>query len=128
MAMLNQKDDQPSENNVAPVEAATPTDPNSSPANGETISWTASEFIAHQKSAGWYGVLATGTIIVATAVYFLTKDKISTIAVVVVAGAFGFYAARQPRQLEYRLDNGGVGIGHKYYPYASFRSFAVVPE
>ena len=61
-------------------------------------------------------------------IYFLTKDSISAIAVVVGAFAFGYYGARQPRQLEYQLDSNGVTIGPKFYAYSGFRSFAIAPE
>jgi hypothetical protein len=101
----------------------------SAPADGDdVINWTASEFIAHQKSAGWYLSLALGAIIAAALVYLLTKDKISTAVVLLGAFVLGFYGARKPRQLEYHLDSRGVKIGQKYYSYSGFRSFAVVPE
>jgi len=98
------------------------------PTDAETISWTASEFIAHQKSASWYVKLVLGAIIVAALVYLLTKDKISTSVVLVGALVLGFYGARKPRQLEYQIDAQGVTVGQKHYSYSNFRSFAVVPE
>jgi hypothetical protein len=42
--------------------------------------------------------------------------------------AFGLYGRRRPRLLEYKLDTRGLFIAGKFYPYATFRSFAVVDE
>ena len=38
------------------------------------------------------------------------------------------YGARQPRQLEYRLDAGGLSIGTRHFAYNEFRSFSVIQE
>ena len=96
--------------------------------DSDAITWTASEFIAHQKSAAWYGKLAGVTVATATVTYLITRDPISTSAIVICALLFGVIAARQPRQLEYRLDNQGLQIGQKHLDYEAFRSFSVVPE
>jgi hypothetical protein len=92
------------------------------------VNWTASEFVAHEKSTGWYGGLAIAAVIIAAFVYLLTKDKISTTVVVVAALALGVLGARKPRQLRYQLDEAGFSIGQKHYSYEMFRSFSVVPE
>jgi hypothetical protein len=94
----------------------------------DEITWTASEFIAHEKSGTWYLKLAGAAVLIAVAVLLLTKDKISAIVVLVGAFLFGVVAARQPRELQYRLDQAGVSIGQRYFPYEEFRSFSVVPE
>jgi len=94
----------------------------------DTVSWTASEFIAHQKSAGWYGVLGIVAFIFATTIYLLTRDVITTGFVIFGAFVLGYYASRQPRELQYRLDGNGVSIGDKHYDYEAFRSFSIVTE
>ena len=94
----------------------------------QDITWTASEFVAHEKSAGWYFALIIVTIIIAALVFLVTKDKIS-VGVVVTAGLLlGVYGSHKPRQLEYKIDQSGVSIGGKYYGYHEFRSFSVAPE
>lgn len=105
-----------------PKAQATPT------ADTGGISWTASEFIAHQKSGGWYGLLTLGAIATAVIVWFVTKDLVSSIVILFAALALGVYGRRQPRELTYNLDVGGLTIAQKYYPYAGFRSFAVMTE
>src|SRR5665213_4576824 len=65
------------------------------------IIWSASEFIEHSKSVGWYLLLMLGTAILAGLCYLLTHDKITTAVIIVAAVFFGFYANRKPRTLEY---------------------------
>jgi hypothetical protein len=96
--------------------------------SGEAITWTASEFIAHQKNGGWYGILAAGAVVVAVLVWFVTKDVVSSVVIVVAAAMLASFAARQPRELTYALDSSGLTIGVKRYPYSGFRSFAVMQE
>jgi len=96
--------------------------------NPDTISWTASEFVAHEKNAGWYGLLAGAAALLAVLVYFVTKDFVSVGVVVAAALVLGAYATTKPRELLYNLDSRGVSIGNKHFPYSDFRSFSVVPE
>ncbi len=92
------------------------------------VTWTASEFISHDKSTGWYALLGVGTAALAAVVYLLTHDTVSTGVVVVVAIVFGILAARKPRELEYSVDDKGVKVGDKFYPFSGFRSFSIVQE
>jgi len=96
--------------------------------DNSSVRWTASEFIAHSKNGGWYGLLALATLLVAAAVFFLTKDIVSTAVIGIVAIIFGISAARKPRELQYQVDNDGVHIADKTYAYNSFKSFSVVQE
>ena len=93
-----------------------------------TIKWSASEFIEHQKNADWYLLLIIASAVLAAAVYLFTKDIISVVMIVVVAIVFGIFAARKPRVLNYQIDETGIHIEAKFYPYANFKSFAVVSE
>lgn len=120
------------QNNPTP-EAAPPQPPQSvedslPTAKRGPITWTASEFIAHSKSVNWYLTLGIAAIVGTAIVYVLTKDKISSGVVLVAAAALGAYGGRQPRQLEYGLNETGLSIGQKQYPYEAFRSFAVMDE
>lgn len=92
------------------------------------ISWTASEFIAHQKSPVWYMLLFLAGAAIATLSYFLTKDWVSTGSIAIIAVIFAVYAGHKPRVLEYRLDRDGLTIGGKLYAYGEFHSFAVMDE
>lgn len=94
----------------------------------EPVAWTASEFIAHQKSSSWYAILGGAAAVAAVAVYFLTHDKI-TVGMIIVAAIFmGIFAGRKPRTLQYEIDASGVRIAQKLYPYGLFKSFSVIDE
>jgi hypothetical protein len=94
----------------------------------QSVSWRASEFVAHEKTAGWYILLSAGSVLFAGAVFFLTRDFVS-VAVVIIAGLLlGVYGSHKPRQLEYIVDGHGIGIGQKYYAYDEFRSFSVASD
>lgn len=93
-----------------------------------SISWTASEFIAHQKNAGWYLILAGAAVVIGGLVYLLTRDVISTIMVVVALAVIAILASKQPRTLSYTLDSSGIRIGDKIHSFADFKSFSVIEE
>lgn len=92
------------------------------------ITWTAAEFVAHDKSAGWYGGLILATVLASGLVYILTRDVISTGVVLIAAFFLGVMAARRPQQLEYRLSDAGLSIGPKSYALEQFRSFTIADE
>ncbi len=105
-----------------------PTDTGSGAAAEANVEWKASEFVHHDKSAGWYTKLALFAVIVGALVYWLTRDFVSVAVVIGGAILLAVYGARQPRELEYKLDNRGVQIGQKYHSYGEFRSFSIMPE
>lgn len=92
------------------------------------ITWSASEFIAHQKSFLWYISLGAIAIIFAALIFLLTSDKITTAVILIAAIFLGIMAARKPRTIAYRLDTKGLLVSTKLYPYSEFRSFAIVNE
>src|SRR3989344_3089329 len=95
-----------------------------------TISWTASEFVLHDKSALWYMAIILCGIGIAAITYFISakKDVLAPIIVLVATIIFAVYASRKPRELNYELDGGGLKLDQKLYPYAQFRSFSVIQE
>ena len=95
----------------------------------DTISWTASEYIAHHKPSSWFVMLGIAAVVVTALVYALTDgDLISTIAIPLIAFVFGMYAHRQPREQRYALSNNGVTIGERTYGFGELRSFAIIDE
>ena len=94
----------------------------------EVVTWTASEFIAHQKSFGWYVMLMLVGLALASVVYLVTKDMITVGVIILCFLVFGIAAGRKPRVLPYRLDRSGLTIGQKLYPYGHFKAFAVIDE
>jgi hypothetical protein len=118
----------PPEEDLPPEEPATAeADPE---ATGDilTITWTASEFVAHEKSAGWYVLLLLGAAVFAAGIYLLTRDFVSTVVVLVAAILLAIFGAHTPREQQYIIDNQGIGIGPKHYSFDDFKSFAVASE
>ena len=99
------------------------------PANDTSaaLTWQASEYLHHQKQPGWYVLLAVaaiGLMLIAA----VTKQWLSIGVFAAMGLALGVYAGKSPRVLNYRLDDKGVTIGDKFYPYNHFRSFAVIED
>lgn len=95
---------------------------------GKEVTWTASEYIAHHKGPGWYMGLALTTVAVTALTYLITQDMVTAVVIVIVAIIFGVFASRQPQVLTYKLQDNGIVIEDKFYPYGEFRSFAVQEE
>jgi len=100
----------------------------SEPTSVGAVSWTASEFIAHDKAPSWYAGLAAAAFLLAVAIYFLAHDWISIVVIIIITAIFGVFAGRKPRVLNYELDQSGLHIADKFYPYADFKSFSVMEE
>jgi hypothetical protein len=97
-------------------------------ASGDQITWTASEYIAHEKTAGWYMVLAGAAAVLAALIYLFTRDVISPAVVIVSALLLGVYGARKPRELQYGLGPDIITIGDKQFHYGEFRSFSIIDD
>ena len=97
-------------------------------AKTNTVSWAASEYIDHKQGSGWFFGLTAATALLATAVYFLTKDYFATGIIVVLGVVVGLFAKRTPRQLSYELTSDGIKIEQKTYPYNLFKTFSIVQD
>lgn len=95
---------------------------------GSIVSWTASEFIAHQKTTKWYAILAVCGVVTTALAFLAFHDWITVIMVVIVFVVFGIFAGRKPRTLQYQLDLSGLRVGPKLYPYEDFKSFTIIDE
>ena len=93
-----------------------------------TVNWTASEYVAHDKNAGWYLLVIVASAATAAVVYLLTREWISFSVVMILGLSFAAFGARKPRTLEFVVDHSGVHIGQKLYPYSMFKSFSVIEE
>lgn len=96
--------------------------------DSELAHWQAADFIDHDKSIGWYGLLALAVLIVAAGLYLITKDLITTFSVVFIAVVFGIVAGMKPRIVEYSIYEGGIAIADKQYNFAQFKSFSILEE
>ncbi|HET7672935.1 MAG TPA: hypothetical protein VFK11_00285 [Candidatus Saccharimonadales bacterium] len=98
------------------------------PKNKKPITWTASEFVHRHKSSGWYTVFFLGIVVLSVLVYLLTKDIISVVAIAMAGIIFLILAGRKPHQLTFEINDEGITIDKKFYPYNLFRSFGLAQE
>jgi len=108
------------------TDAGAPTD-KPAETHADTVEWTASEFIAHDKGFGWYAGYALVAVIIAALLYLIIRDVFSIIVVAIMAVILAVAAARKPRVMEYKLDRSGLTVGNKFYPYQAYKSFSL-PE
>jgi hypothetical protein len=92
------------------------------------FSWTAAEYIEHERGASWYFFLILATAAIAAAIYLMTKDFFAVGATVVVGIVLAVFAGRKPKQVRYELSQTGLKIGEKTYNYNLFKSFSVMRE
>jgi hypothetical protein len=92
------------------------------------VQWSASEYVAHEKSAGWYGLFFAGSLAIVALVFLITRDILASIVVLLSCSAISVYAARKPGTNSYVVDEKGVKVQERFYPYSTFRSFSLVEE
>jgi hypothetical protein len=94
----------------------------------QPVSWSASEFVDHEKNSSWFMGLAGITLLAVVIIYLITHDLVTSVVIIMAAALFGVTAHRKPRTLQYQLDHVGVSIGDKSYSYDVFKSFSVLEE
>ncbi len=94
----------------------------------EAITWTASEYIAHDKDALWYAMFGAATLVFALLVYVVSRSLLSTIVIVLIGVGVGAYAGRKPNQQTFEVSRDGVVFAGKEFGYEEFRSFSVVQD
>ena len=94
----------------------------------QPIQWSASEYVGHEKSLGWYIIFGSASMIVGVLVYALTRSPFSAVAVLLACICLAVFGARQPSQIPYEIDGKGVRVGRRFFPYSQFKSFSLVPE
>lgn len=92
------------------------------------ISWSASEFIAHEKGGMWYVALGLATIIIVGAIFLITHDFFSIAAVALAMVAFGVMAKRKPKTVAYHIGPEGLQANGHVYAYSNFKSFGLQDE
>jgi hypothetical protein len=98
------------------------------PDQSDGISWTASEYVGHQKNPTWYVAFAAVAVIIIGIVYAITRDITSAAALIVGTVVLAIYAGRPPKDQLYHIDDDGFSIGQKRYEFAQFRSYSTVEE
>ena len=92
------------------------------------VHWTASEFIAHEKSPLWYMALAATSAVLMAFAIFVVHDVVAVVSIALIAILFGAVASHKPRTMQYTIDSTGITIGKKVFSYGEFKSFGLVKE
>ncbi len=92
------------------------------------VSWSASEYINHEKSSTWHGILFVSAGAITFIVFLISRDILASIVILLSATAMSVYARKQPQTKLYSLDDQGVSVDGRSYPYSMFKSFSVVEE
>lgn len=111
--------------------ASTELSPDINEENNEenSISWTASEFIYHEKSTTWFMGLGCATFTLALSGFFiLGRDWYTLIIIMLLGIIFGVAAARKPRILQYIVDDYGLSVDQKHYTYDDFKFFSIIDD
>lgn len=95
------------------------------PQKSEAVAWTGSEYVNNQKNGMWYLALVGAIILIGGLVYLLSRDIVSVIFIVIVGVLFAFMASRKPRQLQFVVDDHGIQVGQRYYPFSDYLSFSL---
>lgn len=94
----------------------------------EPVSWSASEFVSHQKTSTWYIGLGSISAIITLVVFLVTQNILSGIVVAMACMALGVFAARKPQIKTFVIDADGVKVDDRPFPYSMFKSFSVVDD
>jgi len=94
----------------------------------DTINWSASEYIAHEKAPSWFAGVAAVAARVAAALFVVTRELLASITVLVVVFVGMFYAGRKPETRSYELSDKGLVVDGKHYSMTEFKSFSIVQE
>ncbi len=96
--------------------------------SGPTVTWTASEYIDHERGMGWYALLLLATLIIAALTYLITKDYFATGTIVALGIIVGLFVRRKPQEITYELSARGLKADAKEYEYSLFKSFSIVED
>lgn len=90
----------------------------------KTFEWKAPEFPKKEKSKSWFVVPGLITVIVGLFA-LLTENILFLIAIILAFVIFYSYANKDPRIIEFKINERGVEIDKKLYDYDELRSFWV---
>ena len=93
----------------------------------EKLSWSALEYEDKERSKDWFWAL--GIIVITGSVAAIIFNDYFFAALLVLSGILlGFFAIRKPETIFYELNNQGLKIGNRVYPYENIKSFWVQIE
>src|SRR3989338_4567427 len=93
--------------------------------NGEDkLSWSALEYEEKERSQDWFWAL--GIIVATSSIASIIFENYFFAALLVLSGLLlGLFATKKPGTVAYELNNKGLKIGNRLYPYENIKSFWV---
>ena len=91
------------------------------------LEWETEEFRHSEKGLDWY--IALGVIAVAGATATVIFGDLMFAALIIVAAAtLALYASRRPNTITVSMDDGGITIDNRYFPFSTLESFWIEEE
>lgn len=95
--------------------------------NNEKLVWSALEYEERERSADWFWAL--GIIIATGSIAAIIFNNYFFAALLVLSGILlGFFAKKKPDTIFYELNQKGLKVGSRLYPYENIKSFWVQVE
>lgn len=90
----------------------------------ERLEWSALEYEEKERSADWFWAL--GVIIVTSSIASIIYSNYFFATLLILSGVLlAFFAVKKPEIIHYELNNKGLKIGTRLYPYENIKSFWV---
>jgi hypothetical protein len=92
--------------------------------SSQKLNWSALEYEEKERSVDWFWAL--GIIIVTSSVAAIIFNDYFFAALLIIAGLLlGFFAIKKPDMIYYELNDKGLKVGNRIYPYENIKSFWV---
>lgn len=93
----------------------------------ENLTWSALEYEEKTRSNDWFWAL--GIIIVAGSITSIIFANYFFAALLIISGVLlGFFAVKKPETVQYELNDKGLKIKTRLYPYGKIKAFYVQTE
>ena len=93
-----------------------------------SIDWEMEEFLDHKRNWVWYVVVLGASLVIGFLVYYITKDLIAPVAIVVAMTALVIFSLKKPQKRKYSLTSLGIKIGNRLYDYNGFKTYSLIEE
>ena len=91
------------------------------------LEWQALEYEERERGSDWFWAL--GVIVVAAAATSIIYNNYFFAVLVILGGVLlGFFAIKKPDVIFYELNEKGLRIGSRFYPYENISAFSVHTE
>ena len=88
------------------------------------LTWSALEYEEKERSKDWFFALGI-IVITSTITAIIFENYFFAVILLLGGGLLGFFAKKKPNVLAYTLDEKGLHIGMRLYPYEDIKAFWV---